>query len=201
MYQKSELGINCPVHGDCENAILVCFSRSCKSYRIFCESCNRNEHPSSCRPDHYKFEKIISKFQEIEKQCESLEQDLKLTAGEIRKLFDQIIQIITKKYQYSKQRLEELNSKQLHQALDNVIKYDEFENNYFQDIKKISKNLIKELQTLLTELKLEEEVGTKVLDPKAKLEYFYQKGYELLILEVNHSMKMIIMNKQLNNQT
>ncbi|CAK82761.1 unnamed protein product (macronuclear) [Paramecium tetraurelia] len=196
MQQIQELGIKCPVN-DHDYAYMVCLDKTCKDIRVFCDSCDRKGEHASCRKDHQKLQTTISKFQEIEKESESLKQDLLLTAKELYKLFTQIIQIITKKYQYSKQRLEKLNAIQLHQALDHIIKYDEFQNKYLQEVKQCSKNMILQLENIIAELKLENIVDTQELDPKEKVEHFYQKGYQLYSEDDNYEQAIKLLDLSL----
>ncbi|CAK58106.1 unnamed protein product (macronuclear) [Paramecium tetraurelia] len=155
MNQIKELEIKCSIE-DHDYAQLVCLNKECKANRVYCDQCIRNGDHIAHINDQWNIQKLILIFQNIEKESETLKSDLCLINQEINKIFTQLNQKITKKYQYSKERLQKLDAKQLHQILNYIIKYEEVEKSVLNEVKKCSDDMIMQIKRYTSELKIEE---------------------------------------------
>ncbi|CAD8208414.1 unnamed protein product [Paramecium pentaurelia] len=130
-----ELQIKCVIEGH-DFVELACLNEKCKANRVYCHQCLKNGDHVAHMKDQKDLKELIEFFYEVEQENGSLISKLSLMFGEIIKLFTQLNQGLEQKFQFSKDKLLRLNAKQLNQALDQVVKYDEIKKGLFEEIKK-----------------------------------------------------------------
>ncbi|CAD8209486.1 unnamed protein product [Paramecium pentaurelia] len=174
-----ELQIKCVIEGH-DFVELACLNEKCKANRVYYHQCLKNGDHVAHMKDQKDLKELIEFFQEVEQENGSLISKLSLMLGEIIKLFNQLNQGLEQKYQFSKDKLLMLNSKQLNQALDQVIIYDEIKKGQFEEKKKCSNDIIISLKKYIKELKLGEvNYFSSKQQEQGNVEELYQQGCKL----------------------
>ncbi|CAK64758.1 unnamed protein product (macronuclear) [Paramecium tetraurelia] len=161
-------------------ASLTCLNKTCESSRIYCDQCLRNGDHIDHINDQWNLSRLIQVFKSIEKKSKTLISDLCLMNEVINQLFTKLNQKIRKKFQYSQERIQGQDTKQLNQILDEIIKYDEFQKELLEELHHYSDNMIMYLTRQITELKLDKLSDYQLdLQDIEEVESLHESGYQL----------------------
>ncbi|CAD8117202.1 unnamed protein product [Paramecium primaurelia] len=192
----------------------ACLNQSCNAMRIYCFQCIQNGDHFNCHKHLKNLDQLFEFFKQIEEESEKLIEKIWFLQESIRELFLQLTKKLRAEFHFSKSALLEINPKKLSEALDKVIKYDEFKTVFLEDVKKCSDDMILQLNRLISQFepfqnqeipqynfnKTEQLNNSQVnKSNQQQIEKSYQQGKELLIKDINY-FKRITTKKQLNLQ-
>ncbi|CAD8190910.1 unnamed protein product [Paramecium pentaurelia] len=177
------LHIKCPIEQH-EFLELACVNKLCKANRVYCHQCLKNGDHVAHQKDQKNLIELIEFFHKIEQESENLISKLCSMVEEIRELFIELNQELRKTFQFSKERLQQLNAKQLNQALDQIIQFDEIKIDLLQELETCSDNMVNQLKILIKDLKLKQQHNNQQNkqeqeQEKQKVEELYKQGYKL----------------------
>ncbi|CAD8097017.1 unnamed protein product [Paramecium primaurelia] len=177
------LHLKCPIEQH-EFLELACVNKLCKANRVYCHQCLKNGDHVAHQKDQKNLIELIEFFHKIEQESENLISKLCSMVEEIRELFIELNQELRKTFQFSKERLQQLNAKQLNQALDQIIQFDEIKIDLLQELETCSDNMVNQLKILIKDLKLKQQHNSQQNkqeqeQEKQKVEELYKQGYKL----------------------
>ncbi|CAD8215549.1 unnamed protein product [Paramecium octaurelia] len=159
---------------------LACLNKQCKANRIYCHQCLKNGDHVAHPKDQKNLIELIDYFHNLGKESEKLIQNLCLMVEQLKDLMFQLNQELRTKYQFSKERLQSLNTKQLNQALDQIIQYDDIQIIIKNQLQICSDNMIKQIQIQMNELKLDQvKIYQLNQQDQQKVKELYQQAYNL----------------------
>ncbi|CAD8163685.1 unnamed protein product [Paramecium octaurelia] len=159
---------------------LACLNKQCKANRIYCHQCLKNGDHVAHPKDQKNLIELIDYFHNLGKESEKLIQNLCLMVEQLKDLMFQLNQELRTKYQFSKERLQSLNTKQLNQALDQIIQYDDIQIIIKNQLQICSDNMIKQIQIQMNELKLDQvKIYQLNQQDQKKVKELYQQAKKL----------------------
>ncbi|CAD8115389.1 unnamed protein product [Paramecium primaurelia] len=184
---------------------LACLNKQCKANRIYCHQCLKKGDHIAHLQDQKTLVELINFFYEMEQESENLISKLCSIINELKELTLELNQGLRKKYQFSKERLQKLNARQLNSTLDQIIQFDEFKTGLLTELEPQYNNLINKLKRQIKDLKLDQKQDINKQQPFSqiieqtnkqqynkqqkeidKVEKLFQKGYRLQLDNSNY---------------
>ncbi|CAD8213408.1 unnamed protein product [Paramecium pentaurelia] len=172
----------------------ACLNQSCKEMRIYCFQCIQNDDHFNCHKHSKNLDQLFKFFKQIEEESENLIEKIWSLQESIREQFLELTKTLRVEFHFTKSALLEMNPKKLSEALDKVIKYDEFKTVFLEDVKKCSDDMIIQLNRLISQFeqfqnqeipqynfnKIEQSNDSQVnKSNQEQVEKYYQQGYKL----------------------
>ncbi|CAD8166284.1 unnamed protein product [Paramecium pentaurelia] len=126
-------------------------NQSCKAMRIYCFQCIQNYDHFICHKHSKNLDQLFEIFKQIKKESEKLIEKIWSLQESIIELFLELTEKLRAEFHFSKSALLEMNPKKLSEALDKVIKYNEFKTVFLEDIKNCSDDMIIQLNRLISQ--------------------------------------------------
>ncbi|CAD8119983.1 unnamed protein product [Paramecium sonneborni] len=135
---------------------LACFNENCKANRIYCLECLRLGYHSVHPNEQYDLIKLLQFIKQIRQKSDELIKQLSSCIEKINLSFSILSQGLKQKYQLSEDQIQRFDAKQLNQALDQMLKYNETAGKILLDVGNCSKETFIQLNKISTQFELNE---------------------------------------------
>ncbi|CAD8130537.1 unnamed protein product [Paramecium sonneborni] len=125
-----------------------------KANRIYCHECLRLGDHTAHPNDQYDLRKLLQFIEQIRQQSDELIEKLTSSIETINQSFSILSQGLKTKYQLSEEQIKRFDAKQLNQALDQLLKYNETTKGILLDVEKCSNETFIQFNRISSEFKL-----------------------------------------------
>ncbi|CAD8204568.1 unnamed protein product [Paramecium pentaurelia] len=133
---------------------MVCYNQNCTESRLICCICIKEGYHTQ----HNEDVKEIQNFRQIVEnknlECDNLIDYLKKQIETVDQSFSKFAQGIRNKYQLSIEKLLKLNSKQVNDFMNSLIKFAEYKQSIIQTVTQLTIKMVKNFDSLKEQLKL-----------------------------------------------
>ncbi|CAD8105638.1 unnamed protein product [Paramecium sonneborni] len=199
MIKQAQIKLNCQLndHQDQDEIDTFCSHQFCTDFRLNCFKCIKKGIHRAHFEDVEKIQSIIQFFENKNKQCDDLIDNLDKQVDNLNQQFCQLKKGIRYKYSLSKERLMQLNAQQINDALNSVVRLAEYKESITIIINEQTKKLSHSFFNLNDQLQLSSFNYYLIDDNDIRLsKEFYEKGNQLY-MDDNYQQAIQLLDKSI----